>query len=1539
MTSIKKISFAIVLSAFAFAQYASAATTLYSQSVSAGTSVNSQEAIGGSDRDVFTFATFTATQTGTVDNISWQGTANPATGFTGFSDGFTIDVLDGSIALPGSVAYAPVSSTFLASTGLANPVLATNGMYNYNASVKPFYVQAGKVYHISIRANGIAPWGWATGPGTGTIAYVAGVFRFLPSPGIPVYALNNVNNTVVAPPLVNPTAVTIVPVPAPVATTVVGATGDVQGMVTGIGNGYFTTDTVIGGIHGATLTYDGDTVTTYHGGLVTYAVGEMVNYSYTVDTNGVMLAKTVDVYPTEVVNGVGRVAGYTTTNGVLNGNGLGLTSGEVLTGSAVPYVNFTSVYSYNLIMTYTGFRNPTTGFVYATSAQTSTLPITVKPVLPAASVGQMFNQNPLDFSLFGAPANLGAITASGLPAGMVVSGTSITGIPQVAGTYTVTINVFGDLMMLGGAKLGSGTTTIVVNPADPNVPAVVATPVTFVSTLANAQATVFYPATNLIATGMTPLTVTATGVPVGMTVSSAGVLSGYAAVGTYTIALSATSAEGVTGTGSVTLTVGPAPVIPLAATLVNGKVGVAYPATNLASASYLPLFMVSSVTGVPAGMTVSLTGVLFGTPSTAGTYQIGFYAIGSGLRSLGNATATLVVDPATVVVVPPADTIAPVITMNGTNVNLTVGTLYVDAGATCTDNVDATCTVVTTSTVNTAIAGTYTVTYSAKDVAGNIATPVVRTVTVTPVSTDTVAPVITMNGTDVTLIAGNAYVDAGAICMDNVDPTCNVVTTSTVNTAVVGVYTVTYTATDFAGNIATPVVRTVTVNPASVVTISGAGTVSSIGRDFLVINGGLNASDHVFYTLTPAGTTFLGGVITFATGEYVTFTGTVDGLGAIHATSMTVYPAVTYVNVLANAQATVAYPVTNLMVSGTAPFAVMATGVPAGMTVDASGILSGTPTTAGVYSMTLAATDSIGNIGRRTLNITVDAAPDTVAPVITMTGTNAVLTVGDVYVDAGATCTDNVDATCTVVTTGVVDTTIAGTYTVTYGATDVAGNIATPVVRTVTVNPAPVVVTTSGAGVVTSIGRNFLVINGGLNAADHVFYTPTAAGTTFFGGVTTFATGQYVTFTGTVDSIGSVSATSMSVYPAVTFVTTLANAQATVAYTATNLMVSGTAPFTVTATGVPAGMTVDALGVLTGTPTTAGTYTINLSAIDSVGNTGAGVVNVIVTQAPDTVAPVITMNGTNVTLIAGTSYVDAGATCKDNVDVTCTVVTTSTVNSAVVGTYTVTYTAKDIAGNIATPVVRTVTVNPVPDTVAPVITMLGTNVTFVAGTAYVDAGATCKDNVDATCTVTTVSTVNTAVAGTYTVTYSAKDVAGNIATQVVRTVTVTPVLVAVTFVATLTNAQATVAYTAKSLLATGVAPFVVTATGVPAGMTVSSVGVLSGTPSTAGTYTINLSATSAQGVTATASQTLVVSAAPVTTGGVVSTGKAVEATGKIITAITSTTITAGGVLIRLTPTTTVQLNNKKPLVVGNKIEYKGVLNTDASVTATSVKIQ
>jgi hypothetical protein len=80
------------------------------------------------------------------------------------------------------------------------------------------------------------------------------------------------------------------------------------------------------------------------------------------------------------------------------------------------------------------------------------------------------------------------------------------------------------------------------------------------------------------------------------------------------------------------------------------------------------------------------------------------------------------------------------------------------------------------------------------------------------------------------------------------------------------------------------------------------------------------------------------------------------------------------------------------------------------------------------------------------------------------------------------------------------------------------------------------------------------------------------------------------------------------------------------------------------------------------------------------------------TPTPDTTPPVITVLGTNpLSLTVGTAYTEAGATCVDNKDPSCTVVTTGTVNTAAIGTYTITYTATDAAGNVSS-MTRTVNV-------------------------------------------------------------------------------------------------------------------------------------------------------------------------------------------------------------------------------------------------------
>lgn len=160
----------------------------------------------------------------------------------------------------------------------------------------------------------------------------------------------------------------------------------------------------------------------------------------------------------------------------------------------------------------------------------------------------------------------------------------------------------------------------------------------------------------------------------------------------------------------------------------------------------------------------------------------------------------------------------------------------------------------------------------------------------------------------------------------------------------------------------------------------------------------------------------------------------------------------------------------------------------------------------------------------------------------------------------------------------------------------------------------------------------------------------------------------------------------------------------------------------------------------------------------------------------DTTAPVITLLGNaSVKIEQGSVYTDAGATAADDTDgdITSSIHVAGTVNTAVLGDYTLAYHVSDAAGNAAAEVTRIVHV--VADATPPVITLVGdAEVILAVGEAYTDAGATALDDTDGDITgnIVVVSTVNTSVIGEYTVKYNVSDAGGNAAAQVTRTVRV-----------------------------------------------------------------------------------------------------------------------------------------------------------------------
>ena len=136
--------------------------------------------------------------------------------------------------------------------------------------------------------------------------------------------------------------------------------------------------------------------------------------------------------------------------------------------------------------------------------------------------------------------------------------------------------------------------------------------------------------------------------------------------------------------------------------------------------------------------------------------------------------------------------------------------------------------------------------------------------------------------------------------------------------------------------------------------------------------------------------------------------------------------------------------------------------------------------------------------------------------------------------------------------------------------------------------------------------------------------------------------------------------------------------------------------------------------------------------------------------------------GASVTREAGQAWAEPGAAGHDARDgnLTASITVSGTVDMNTTGTYVLTYSVADAAGNEAN-ASRTVTVV---DTTHPVLTLLGdANMSQAKDSAWVDPGATASDSLDGnlTSSITITGTVDVNTTGVYTLTYSISDGASN----------------------------------------------------------------------------------------------------------------------------------------------------------------------------------
>ena len=284
-----------------------------------------------------------------------------------------------------------------------------------------------------------------------------------------------------------------------------------------------------------------------------------------------------------------------------------------------------------------------------TGSATLILTIAAAPVPPAITSSATANGTvgtPFSYQITASnsPTSFAAV---GLPAGLSINQTTglISGTPNVAGTSNVTVGA------TNAAGTGSATLTLTVTTTS-SAPTI--------SSASTASGTVGAAFSYQVTANNSPTSFGASGLPTGLTVNTTtGLISGSPTVaGTSNVSLSATNSTG-TGTAALTLTIANAAPVITSGTTASGTVGTAF--SYQITASNSPTSFAAS--GLPAGLTVSTTsGLISGTPTTAGTSTVTLNATNSG--GTGTATLTLTVSIA-----------APVIS-SSTTATGTVGTAF-----------------------------------------------------------------------------------------------------------------------------------------------------------------------------------------------------------------------------------------------------------------------------------------------------------------------------------------------------------------------------------------------------------------------------------------------------------------------------------------------------------------------------------------------------------------------------------------------------------------------------------------------------------------------------------------------------------------------------------------------------------------------------------------------------------------------------------------------------------------------------------------------
>jgi hypothetical protein len=257
---------------------------------------------------------------------------------------------------------------------------------------------------------------------------------------------------------------------------------------------------------------------------------------------------------------------------------------------------------------------------------------------------------------FGASGGVGPyrFTPGGsLPPGTTFSSGVLSGTPTAAGAFTFRVTVADST----GAVFTKDFTLTVTTAQPPAL--------SLSGSLSDGKVGVPYTGQLSASGGIAPYSFAGTGLPGGLSLSAGGGISGTpGAAGQFTVSATVTDSRGATANGTFRITITPADLTIVTASLPDGVVGVAYSAGLNASGGVPPYSW--TVTGLPDGLTATAAGAISGTPTTAGKFTVIVNVGDAAGTSFGNRRIgySLTIAP------------APLVITTASAPNGTVGTAY-----------------------------------------------------------------------------------------------------------------------------------------------------------------------------------------------------------------------------------------------------------------------------------------------------------------------------------------------------------------------------------------------------------------------------------------------------------------------------------------------------------------------------------------------------------------------------------------------------------------------------------------------------------------------------------------------------------------------------------------------------------------------------------------------------------------------------------------------------------------------------------------------